>query len=354
VLHGPGLAGYGDSVAGCLECGFNYELAVDDFAAAAIPLVDAYAGLLGSTGVTSLRVRPSPDVWSALEHACHVRDLLYVQRERVLAARRRDRPNAESMGCDQRGEHDGYANQRPGDVARQLGDAALLLSNVFRRLSPDDWDRTVIYPPRYPDPEPEERSLRWVATHTLHELHHHLLDVRRQLDPTATGDAEADRCSECGFVYDLGQSATVAQDIRQRSAEVAAVLRDHDADLRSRRQPGVWSPLEYGCHLRDMLLVQRERVLAARRRDRPDCLPSGRGERVVHDGYAEQKPEDVARQLTDATQLLSNVLDRLTTDDWDRTVIYHYPVTSDRSVRWVAVHTLHETHHHLLDIRRQL
>jgi hypothetical protein len=30
-------------------------------------------------------------------------------------------------------------------------------------------------------PEPCERSLRWVAVHTVHELHHHTLDIRRQL-----------------------------------------------------------------------------------------------------------------------------------------------------------------------------
>jgi hypothetical protein len=133
-----------------------------------------------------------------------------------------------------------------------------------------------------------------------------------------------------------------------------AILRDRDIDLRVRRQPAVWSPLEYGCHLRDMLLVQRERVLAARRRDRPGCPQSGRDDRVAHDGYAEQEPEDVARQLADAAQLFGNVFARLDADDWDRTVIYNYPETCERSLRWVAIHTLHEAQHHLLDIRRQI
>ena len=30
-------------------------------------------------------------------------------------------------------------------------------------------------------PERTERTLRWVAAHTLHEVRHHLLDIRRQL-----------------------------------------------------------------------------------------------------------------------------------------------------------------------------
>src|SRR6185312_12807787 len=105
-----------------------------------------------------------------------------------------------------------------------------------------------------------------------------------------------------------------------------------------------------GCHLRDMLLVQRERVLAARRTDRPDCSPLGRDERVLHDGYADQEPDDVARQLADAAQLFANVLARLCPDDWERMVVYHYPETCERSLRWVAIHTMHEAQHHLLDI----
>jgi hypothetical protein len=161
------------------------------------------------------------------------------------------------------------------------------------------------------------------------------------------------QCEECGFTYNLAQASAVPVDIRERVAEVVAILRYRDVDLRTRRRPNVWSPLEYGCHLRDVLLVQRERVLAARRVDRPDCLSMGRNERVEHDGYAKQEPEDVARQLADVAQLFGNVLAQLGADDWDRAVVYHYPETHERSLRWVAVHTLHEAHHHLLDIRRQ-
>lgn len=162
-----------------------------------------------------------------------------------------------------------------------------------------------------------------------------------------------DQCEECGFTYDLAQAGAVPVDIRERVAEIVAILRYRDVDLRTRQRPNVWSPVEYGCHLRDVLLVQRERVLAARRVDRPDCSSMGRNERVEHDGYAKQEPEDVARQLADVAQLFGNVLAQLGVDDWDRTVVYHYPETHERSLRWVAVHTLHEAHHHLLDIRRQ-
>jgi hypothetical protein len=163
-----------------------------------------------------------------------------------------------------------------------------------------------------------------------------------------------DECAQCGFVYDLSLATTAGQAIDERVDAVVAILRDRDVDVRSRRRPGVWSPLEYGCHLRDMLLVQRERVLAALRADRPDCTPMGRDERVVHDGYADQRPADVGRQLADAALMFGNVLSRLPDDDWNRTMLYNFPEASERSLRWVAVHTLHDVHHHLGDIRRQI
>jgi DinB superfamily len=103
-----------------------------------------------------------------------------------------------------------------------------------------------------------------------------------------------------------------------------------------------------------MLLVQRERLLAARRRDRPECEPMGRDERVELDGYAGQNPADVARQLGDAAQLFANDLVLLSATDWDRTVIYTYRYRAGRSLRWLAIHTVHEVRHHLLDMRHQI
>lgn len=162
-----------------------------------------------------------------------------------------------------------------------------------------------------------------------------------------------DRCAECGFTYDEGAATEVPGQLVAGVGELASSM-TAGGEVRSRRQEAVWSPLEYGCHVRDVLLVQRERVLLARRVDRPECVSMGRDERGAHDGYADQEPADVARQLTDAAMLFANVLDRLTDTDWRRTVVYRYPEPAVRSLRWVAVHTLHEVRHHLLDVRRQL
>jgi DinB superfamily len=180
-------------------------------------------------------------------------------------------------------------------------------------------------------------------------------------------------CPECGFPlaaldvegpnagtplawhYDESQAAGAGERIRAHAAEVAGLVRGTNAArLTARPAADVWSALEYACHVRDVLLVQRERVLAVRRGDGEQVAPMGRDERVEHDGYDQQRPADVAVQVEHAALLFGGVLGRLRDADWGLTLGYRYPQPARRSLRWVAVHTNHEVVHHLHDIREQL
>jgi len=163
-----------------------------------------------------------------------------------------------------------------------------------------------------------------------------------------------DRCEECGYEYELSACEAAGMHCRQLAAELSALLGAPPERLRARPAPEVWSPLEYACHVRDVLIVQRERVLLARWTERPVFAPMGRDERVELDGYSAQDPEHVAAQLTEAARLFGNVLDRIAPEDWQRTVVYGYPSRLERPLSWVAVHTVHEMRHHLLDVTRQL
>lgn len=154
--------------------------------------------------------------------------------------------------------------------------------------------------------------------------------------------------------YDESRSAGAGSRIRRLVAEAADVLRrSAPAQLRLRPAPEVWSRLEYACHMRDVLIVQRERVLAVRRGHADEARPMGRDERVEHDGYNDQQPADVAMQLEQSGLLFDGVLRRLAPADWDRTIVYRFPERTRRSMQWVAVHTEHEMAHHLADIRAQ-
>ena len=163
-------------------------------------------------------------------------------------------------------------------------------------------------------------------------------------------------CDECGFVYDESEHGEAAEAIRTGAAAVAAVLRGLDTEAVVRRpEPATWSPLEYACHLRDVLLVQRERVLLARRSPTPpNPEPMWRDERAVFDGYADQDAEAVARQLEDAALLFGNVLDRMDAEAWRKGLVYNFPERAERSLAWVAVHTVHEVRHHRQDVERQV
>jgi hypothetical protein len=162
-----------------------------------------------------------------------------------------------------------------------------------------------------------------------------------------------DTCAECGFTYDLGRAGAAGTDTVAAVGELAGILAG-PGDLRTRRSPGVWAPIEYACHIRDAVLVQRERLLIALREDVPVAWLMGRDERVEHEGYAEQDPADVARQATDAAAMFANVVARLRPGDWDRRIVFRYPERAERDLRFVAVFTVHEVRHHVHDIRRQL
>ena len=159
-----------------------------------------------------------------------------------------------------------------------------------------------------------------------------------------------ERCDECGFTYDEDLAWSAGTAIVDEVHGIAEAIRTGDERVRVRPAPGTWSPLEYACHVRDVLLVQRERVLLARQVEDLSPVPMGRDVRAELDGYADQDPVDVVRQLGDAAAMFERVLDRLGAD-WDRTMTYNSPAPATRSLRWVAVHTLHEVVHHRRDIQ---
>ena len=158
----------------------------------------------------------------------------------------------------------------------------------------------------------------------------------------------------CGFDYQLDGAETAERTAisvgADRLADPAGAQRHRPANARA---PDLWSPLEYACHVRDVLLVQPSALLAARRTDRPTFEPMGPRRRVEHDEYA-GRTRRPSRQLRDAAAMFVNDLARLRPDEWERTLMYNYPVEMQRSLRWVAEHTEHEVQHHLLDVREQL
>ena len=163
-----------------------------------------------------------------------------------------------------------------------------------------------------------------------------------------------ERCEECGFDYDELPEAQIGRALRLLPAPYGTVLGLDPERLRAHPTPGMWSALEYACHVRDIFVVQLERVQLALKEDEPTFAPMGREARVVDDHYNEQDPIVVAQELATAARALAAVFESLRPDELARTGIYNYPAPQPRTVAWIGRHTVHEGRHHLADIEHVL
>jgi hypothetical protein len=163
-----------------------------------------------------------------------------------------------------------------------------------------------------------------------------------------------DRCNECDFVYDELPEKQIGAALRHLVPQYGTILASDPAKLRAHPITGVWSALEYACHVRDVFEVQRERVELALTKHEPSFEPMGREERVVRDRYNEQDPTDVERELAIAARALAEVFERLSPDELGRRGIYNFPERAPQTIAWIGRHTVHEGRHHLRDIEHVL
>ena len=163
-----------------------------------------------------------------------------------------------------------------------------------------------------------------------------------------------DRCRECEFVYDELPEEQIGAALRHLVPQYGTVLASDSSKLQAHPIAGVWSALEYACHVRDVFEVQRERVELALAKEEPTFEPMGRDERVVRDRYNEQDPTDVERELAIAARTLAEVFDGLSPAELARCGIYNWPERAPQTIAWIGRHTVHEGRHHLRDIEHVL
>lgn len=168
----------------CDQCGFVYgSTGAADIPDAMRALSVQYREALLDPAVAGLfRMRPESDVWSAIEYACHVRDVWLVQRDRAILALVEDTPSYARMFRDERTDLAGYQREDVAEVAGEVVMAANLMAKLYKGLDSDQLARPCIY--NYP--EPTERDVAWLGRHTLHEATHHLDDLRSVLTRVAS------------------------------------------------------------------------------------------------------------------------------------------------------------------------
>lgn len=162
-------------------------------------------------------------------------------------------------------------------------------------------------------------------------------------------------CAECGYEFGSLDRDQIVRALTSLADEHGKLLSSvADDRLRAHSRAGSWSALEYGCHVRDVLRFQRDRVLLAQIEDTPRFASMRRDERAVEDRYNEQDPRSVGGELTAAAAGLAQTLRTLDESGWLRTGVYPWPVRAIRTVEWIGRRTAHELAHHLFDCQRLL
>jgi hypothetical protein len=163
-------------------------------------------------------------------------------------------------------------------------------------------------------------------------------------------------CPECRF--DPASVDDVAGEVEALGRKYAAPLtrflpgEDGPALLRTRPDPGTWSPLEYACHVRDVLWLFEERTRAMVAEPGVAFGWWDEEAAVTEDDYAGQDPLAVADEIAGATAGYAATLRSLAPEQWSAT-----GENRDGDVFTVdslARYGLHEAKHHQLDIGRGL
>jgi len=165
-----------------------------------------------------------------------------------------------------------------------------------------------------------------------------------------------DHCAECNFSYDSIASSDVTATLQGLASRFVELLTTAEIEgiARVRPEADVWSALEYACHLRDVLLIQRDRVILALVEEGPGFPRMYRDERVSLAGYLDENIEEVTGELIAAVSLFGKVFGHLSAEQLQRSCIYNFPAPRTRDVAWLGSHTVHEATHHLGDVRSVL
>ncbi len=161
-------------------------------------------------------------------------------------------------------------------------------------------------------------------------------------------------CPGCGFVWDDIGIADVTQRVQSAAERFSGLLGGDHQVVTTRPTPDRWSVLEYAAHLRDVLLLLRDRIILSCVEETPTPFPLYRDDRVRLGLYAAEQPSVVASDLQFAASVLGRAFDALAPEHSQRTMIYGFPMSMERTIAWTGAQCVHESEHHLADAEDNL
>ncbi|WP_022908756.1 DinB family protein [Aestuariimicrobium kwangyangense] len=119
-------------------------------------------------------------------------------------------------------------------------------------------------------------------------------------------------------------------------------------DVRQRPTETTWSPLEYGCHVRDVCILFRQRLGLMVTSDNPTFANWDQDQAAVEGRYWDEDPAEVAEQYAVEAERTAAAFDAVTPDQWDRPSLRSNG--SSFTVETFAAYFLHDLEHHAHDV----
>jgi len=154
-------------------------------------------------------------------------------------------------------------------------------------------------------------------------------------------------CPDCGFDAATVPGSQVAARLRASAARWPAVFGRVNVSVRP--APRVWSPMEYGCHVRDVCRLFESRLDLMRSQVDPAFENWDQDATAVADAYHAQDPAVVSRELSAAAESVAAAFDDVGDGDWQRTG--RRSNGSVFTIETLGQYFLHDVTHHLHDVR---
>ena len=153
-------------------------------------------------------------------------------------------------------------------------------------------------------------------------------------------------CPECGFDPAAQGMADLPRLVHDTAMTWSQVLARGDAAARPR--PDVWSPLEYGCHVRDVHVLFAERLRLMLDEDEPTFANWDQDATAVESDYGSQDPTVVTVELIEAAGTVAGIYSTVTDETGSRR---GQRSTGDVfTVESLGSYHLHDVVHHLHDV----
>jgi len=153
-------------------------------------------------------------------------------------------------------------------------------------------------------------------------------------------------CPECGLDTGSFSREAIPAMVTANAESWQSVL--GMPGVAERPRPDKWSPLEYGCHVRDVFRLFDYRLGLMITQDDPLFENWDQDASAVADGYASQDPASVAAQLAEAATAIADSFAAVSGDQWLRTG--RRSDGAGFTVETFGRYFMHDPVHHLYDV----